>query len=97
MEKDDDVNVTPLVIGLTRPPMMWGIPFNAFIIILGVTLIAFLISDSFWAVLVAPVAYVALITVCSTDLRILDVIRVAASKTPKVPNKSFFGTNTYGP
>ena len=41
---DEKPQLTPLVIGLTRPPMMWGIPLNAFYIIVGVTLIAFLVS-----------------------------------------------------
>ena len=48
---DDKPQLTPLVIGLTRPPMMWGIPLNAFYIIVGVTLIAFLVTTSFWSAL----------------------------------------------
>ena len=41
---DEKPHLTPLVIGLTRPPMMWGIPLNAFYIIVGFTLIAFLLG-----------------------------------------------------
>ena len=41
---DEKPHLTPLVIGLTRPPMMWGIPLNAFYIIVGFTLIAFLLT-----------------------------------------------------
>ena len=95
MDSDEDVELTPLVIGLTRPPMMLGIPFNAFIIIIGVTIIAFLVADSFWAVLVAPVAYLILFSACSYDVRILDVIQVAGGKTPRIRNKNLWGTNTY--
>ena len=36
---DEKPQLTSLVIGLTRPPMMWGIPLNAFYIIVGITLI----------------------------------------------------------
>ncbi len=57
---DDKPQLTPLVIGLTRPPMMWGIPLNAFYIIVGVTLIAFLVTTSFWSALIAPFIYLAL-------------------------------------
>ena len=71
---DDKPAMTPLVIGLTRPPMMLGIPFNAFIVIVGVMLISFLISNSFWSVLIAPVAYLALFALCSRDVRILDLL-----------------------
>ena len=61
---DEKPELTPLVIGLTRPPMMWGIPLNAFYIIVGVTLIAFLVSASFWSAGIAPVTYLALFALC---------------------------------
>lgn len=94
---DEKPVMTPLVIGLTRPPMMLGIPFNAFIIIIGVMLITFLISNSFWSVFIAPVAYLALFAVCSRDVRILDLIQTAGRMTPRTRNKGFWGTNSYGP
>jgi type IV secretion system protein VirB3 len=94
---DDKPSMTPLVIGLTRPPMMLGIPFNAFIVIVGVMLISFLISNSFWSVLIAPVAYLALFALCSRDVRILDLIQTAGRMTPRTRNKGFWGANSYGP
>jgi|SRR5437016_4302649 len=94
---DDKPHLTPLVIGLTRPPMMWGIPLTAFYLIIGVTLIAFLVTTSFWAATIAPVAYLALFAVTSRDIRILDLAQVAGRRTPRTPNKLFWGTNSYGP
>ena len=94
---DEKPVMTPLVIGLTRPPMMLGIPFNAFIIIIGVMLITFLISNSFWSVFIAPVAYLALFALCSRDVRILDLIQTAGRMTPRTRNKGFWGANSYGP
>ena len=94
---DEKPVMTPLVIGLTRPPMMLGIPFNTFIIIIGVMLITFLISNSFWSVFIAPVAYLALFALCSRDVRILDLIQTAGRMTPRTRNKGFWGANSYGP
>ena len=94
---DEKPRLTPLVIGLTRPPMMWGIPLTAFYIILGVTLIAFLVTTSFWSALAAPLIYLALFAFCSRDTRILDLVQVAGRKTPRTPNKIFWRTNSYGP
>lgn len=94
---DDKPHLTPLVVGLTRPPMMWGIPLSAFYIILGVMLIAFLVTASFWSALIAPLAYVALFSVCSREPRILDILQVTARKTPASPNRSFWGANSYRP
>lgn len=94
---DDKPQLTPLVIGLTRPPMMWGIPLNAFYIIVGVTLIAFLVSGSFWSALIAPLTYLALFASCSRDVRILDLAQVVGRRTPRTPNQLFWRTNSYGP
>ena len=94
---DEKPQLTPLVIGLTRPPMMWGIPLNTFYIIVGFTLIAFLMSTSFWSALIAPVTYLALFAFCSRDARILDLAQVVGRRTPRTPNRLFWRTNSYGP
>jgi type IV secretion system protein VirB3 len=94
---DDRPQLTPLVIGLTRPPMMWGIPLNAFYIILGVTLVAFLVTTSFWSALVGPFIYLVLFAFCSRDIRTLDLTQVACRRTPRTPNRLFWRTNSYGP
>lgn len=97
-EAPDDVpQLTPLVIGLTRPPMMWGIPLNAFYIIVGITLIAFLVTTSFWSVTTAPLIYLTLFGLCSRDIRILDLAQIAGRRTPRTPNRLFWRTNSYGP
>ncbi|RNJ42364.1 type IV secretion system protein VirB3 [Mesorhizobium erdmanii] len=93
----DKPQLTPLVIGLTRPPMMWGIPLSAFYLIVGATLIAFLVTTSFWAAAIAPLAYLALFALTSRDMRILDLAQVASRRTPRTSNKLFWGTNSYGP
>ncbi|MBZ9747661.1 VirB3 family type IV secretion system protein [Mesorhizobium sp. CO1-1-7] len=94
---DDRPQLTPLVIGLTRPPMMWGVPLSAFYLILGITLIAFLVTSSFWAAAIAPVTYLALFALCSRDVRILDLVQTAGRRTPRTPNRTFWQTNSYGP
>lgn len=95
LEEEERVQLTPLVIGLTRPPMMLGVPFNAFILIIGLTVIAFLVLNSFWSVLIAPITYLVLFSACSYDNRILEVLQIASSKTPRTANKAFWGTDTY--
>lgn len=94
---DEKPQLTPLVIGLTRPPMMWGIPLNAFYIIVGFTLITFLTSASFWSALIAPLIYLGLFAYCSHDIRILDLVQVSSRRTPRTPNRLFWRTNSYEP
>jgi type IV secretion system protein VirB3 len=95
--EDDKPALTPLIIGLTRSPTLWGVPYMAVVIIIGLTIIAWLATNTVWALLTAPVSYVILFTLCSWDSRILDVLQVATRLTPKTPNKPFWGANSYGP
>jgi type IV secretion system protein VirB3 len=89
--------LTPLVIGLTRSPTLWGVPYMAIVVVIGLTIIAWLAINHFWALLTAPIAYGILFTLCSWDSRILDVLQVGSRLTPRTPNKAFWGANSYGP
>lgn len=95
--EDEEPHLTPLVIGLTRSPTLWGVPYMAIVLIIGATIIGWLATNSLWALLVAPFAYVVLFSLCAWDNRVLDVLQVASRKTPRTPNKVFWGSNSYGP
>ena len=95
--QDDKPHLTPLVIGLTRSPTLWGVPYMAVVLVIGLTIIAWLVTNALWALLTAPVAYAALFTLCRWDARVLDVLQVSSRLTPGTPNKTFWGANSYGP
>lgn len=95
--EDEEPAFTPLVIGLTRPPTLWGVPYMAVVVIVGITVVGWLASNDLLALLIAPVTYLVLFSLCARDSKILDVLQVACSKTPRTPNKQFWGTNSYGP
>lgn len=92
-----DPIITPVVIGLTTTPTVWGVPYMSIVIIVGGTMIAWLVVSSIWAFLIAPALYMVLFTLCAWDARILDVLQVVSTKTPKTRNRVFWGANSYGP
>ncbi|WOC15629.1 type IV secretion system protein VirB3 [Pseudochrobactrum sp. MP213Fo] len=94
--QDEKPCLTPLVIGLTRSPTLWGVPYMALVLVIGFTLIFWLAVASLWTLIIAPFGYFILFGLCAWDNKILDVIQVAFSKTPSVPNKSAWGCNSYG-
>jgi type IV secretion system protein VirB3 len=94
---DEKVRTTPLVIGLTRSPTLWGVPYMAVVLVIGVTIVGWLASSSFWAFLNAPVAYSVLFSLCTWDAKILEVFQITSRKTPRTRNKTFWGANSYGP
>ena len=69
----------------------------AVVLIVGVTIIGWLATNDLLALLIAPVPYLVLFSLCTWDNRILDVMQVTSRKTPRTPNKRFWGTNSYGP
>ncbi|MBD9524498.1 type IV secretion system protein VirB3 [Sinorhizobium meliloti] len=95
--QDEKPSLTPLVIGLTRSPTLWGVPYMAVVLIVGITIIGWLATNHLLALLIAPVAYLVLFSLCTWDNKILDVLQVTSRKTPRTPNKRFWGTNSYGP
>jgi type IV secretion system protein VirB3 len=97
VNEDDKPLLTPLVIGLTRSPTLWGVPYMAVVLVIGLTIIAWLVTNELWALLTAPFAYVVLFTLCSWDARVLDVLQVSLRQTPRTRNKTFWGANSYGP
>jgi len=94
---DDKPHLTPVVVGLTRSPTLWGVPYMAVVIMIGLTIIAWLATNRLWALLTAPVAYLVLFTLCSWDARVLDVLQISTRRTPGTRNKTFWGANSYGP
>ncbi|MBX4911653.1 MULTISPECIES: VirB3 family type IV secretion system protein [Rhizobium] len=95
--QDEKPSLTPLVIGLTRSPTLWGVPYMAVVLIVGITIIGWLATNHLLALLIAPVAYLVLFSLCAWDNKILEVLQVTSRKTPRTPNKRFWGTNSYGP
>jgi type IV secretion system protein VirB3 len=94
---DDKPHMTPLVIGLTRSPTLWGVPYMAVVLVIGFTMIGWLATTSLWSFLIAPAAYLFLFSLCTWDAKILEVFQVTTRKTPRTRNKSFWGANSYGP
>jgi type IV secretion system protein VirB3 len=95
--EDDKPLLTPLVIGLTRAPTLWGVPYMAIVVVIGLTIVAWLVTNTFWSLATAPFSYLALFALCRWDARALDVIQVATRRTPRIPNRTFWGANSYGP
>lgn len=97
MEKvgDEEPVLTPVVIGLTRPPMLWGVPYMAVVIVIGLTIIGWLATNHLSALVVAPALYLILFSQSASDSKFLDVLQVACQRTPRTPNRSFWGSSSY--
>ena len=93
----EQVAADPVFLGMTRPPMVWGVPFRAFVLNGVLTTLAFLAwNDLRGFLLFLPVHAVAYL-LCLGDARIFDLLFTRAAMTPPVPNARLWGAKSYGP
>jgi type IV secretion system protein VirB3 len=97
MEPDEEPVLDPLVGGLTRPPMMFGIPYVLFVLeFASVVLIFINTKNLFMLLLIIPIHTIAYgLTV--RDARFVDVLQTRVSKCPRTRNHRFWGGDSYSP
>ena len=87
----------PVFAALTRPQLIGGVTYSYAVFNLIVTVEAFLISKSFWALAAAGVIHVVGYLGCLREPRFFDLWVVRASRCPRVRNYGFWGANSYQP
>ncbi|HEY5072269.1 MAG TPA: type IV secretion system protein VirB3 [Caulobacteraceae bacterium] len=87
----------PIFAALTQPQMIGGVTYSYAVFNLIVTLEAFLVTKSFWALLIAPIVHAAGYLGCLKEPRFFDLWITRASRCPRVPNFRFWRANAYRP
>ena len=87
----------PVFAALTRPQLIGGVTYSYAVFNLIVTVEAFLISKSFWALLAAVVLHVVGYLGCLREPRFFDLWVTRSSRCPRVRNYGFWGSNSYRP
>jgi type IV secretion system protein VirB3 len=87
----------PIFTALTQPQMIGGVTYSYAVFNLIVTIEAFLITKSFWALLAAPVIHAIGYLGCLREPRFFDIWITRVSRCPRVRNFSFWRANAYRP
>jgi type IV secretion system protein VirB3 len=87
----------PIFAALTQPQMIGGVTYSYAVFNLIVTIEAFLITKSFWALLAAPVIHAVGYLGCLKEPRFFDLWITRASRCPRVRNFGFWRANAYRP
>jgi type IV secretion system protein VirB3 len=85
----------PVFAALTRPQMIAGVTYAYAVFNLVVTVEAFLISRSFWALAIAVVLHGIGYVGCLREPRFFDLWLTKLRTCPRVPNFSFWRGNSY--
>jgi len=92
-----DLVRTPIFKALTQPQMFAGVTYSYFIINGVITTEAFLITRSFWALIIAAIVHIIGYLACLREPRIFDLWLTRVSRCPRVKNWRFWRCNSYRP
>jgi len=87
----------PIFAALTQPQMIGGVTYSYAVFNLIVTIEAFLITKSFWALLIAPAIHVVGYLGCLKEPRFFDLWITRARHCHRVRNHRFWRANAYRP
>jgi type IV secretion system protein VirB3 len=87
----------PICTVLTRPQMFAGVTYSYAVFNLIVTVEAFLITKSFWALPAAGVIHVIGYLGCLREPRFFDLWITRVNRCPRVRNFAFWRANSYRP
>lgn len=91
------VGTNPLFLGLTRPPMLFGVSYTFATINGLISLLAFVITTKFFYILVLlPATHIVAWFICLKEPRALELFIAKYSKCNVCKNRSYHnGTNSY--
>ena len=92
-----DPVMDPLVLGLSRPPTIMGVPYAAALLNAVVTMTVFIAFSNLLFLLIAVPVHLVLVVLSLIDVRFLDIAMVVASKCPRSMNRVYWGTQSYAP
>ncbi len=87
---------TPLFTGLTRLPERAGVPISFWLVGATVPAVAFIVTQSFWVFLLAPILYLVMLGLAKKDAFMFLILFKKLTKTPATRNRTFWGGNSYG-
>jgi type IV secretion system protein VirB3 len=85
----------PVFGALTRAQMFAGVTYSYFVLNTVVTLELFLITKSFWALLIALLLHMVGYIGCLREPRFFDLWLTRVSRCPRVRNARFWRCNSY--
>ena len=97
MNQDDTVNTDPLFVGLTRPTMVWGVQFEAFVINGMLTAIIFLATGNPLYLLIAGPLHGICYVISLNEPRQFSLLFLWLMSKSKCRNRGYWKVNSYSP
>jgi type IV secretion system protein VirB3 len=100
VNRNQGIAADPLFVGMTRPPMVWGVTYSAMMFNIVVTTESFIVTKSLaWLLAFAPL-HALLLLVCLYEPRFFDLLQLwGRTRLPAMlgGNLRFWRANSYSP
>lgn len=98
-ERNQGLTADPLFVGITRPPMRWGVAYEALLLNLVLTMEVFVLTKNLLTLLVAVPIHGICALLCSRDARFfhLMLLWVRTRLPAYLGTARFWGAATYSP
>jgi type IV secretion system protein VirB3 len=97
--RNEGLTADPLFVGVTRPPMRWGVAYSALLINLVATMEIFLVTKNLLTLLIAVPVHGLCVLLCARDARFFDLVLVwAMTRLPAhLGNARYWKAASYSP
>ncbi len=94
---ESKVKVDPLFVGLTRPPLLFGVSYTYFVVNALVSMVAYIATSNFkFLAMAVPIHFLGLY-ICSKEPLFIELFKVKADKCSRCRNRFYHGANSYDP
>ena len=98
-ESGEGLKVDPLFVGVTRPPMRWGVTYSALLFNMVFTMEAFLLTKNLLSLLLCLPIHGVCMLLCARDARFFDLVLLwARTRLPaRFANYRVWQASSYSP
>ncbi len=89
------VKADPLFLGLTRPPMLFGVSYNFMLMSSFICLVGFIATVDFRFFMMMGFLYIAGLYICSKEPLFIELFMVKSGKCSTRTNTFYHGANSY--
>ncbi|SDR63315.1 type IV secretion system protein VirB3 [Rhizobiales bacterium GAS113] len=97
MNEDVPVALDPIVRGLTRPAMMWGVPYVIFVLEMLAVVMVFINTKRLLVFLVWPVLHAVAYWMTVKDPFFIDIVITRNRFCSRTANRAIWGGDSYSP
>lgn len=97
MSSESKVRTDPLFVGLTRPPLLFGVSYTYFVVNALISMTMYIATSNFRYLMMAIPIHAIGFYICSKEPLFIELFKIRADKCSRCKNRFYHGANSYDP